>query len=159
MTYQEYIKHEIKVWEQIVVPAILPFLPKELTVYDIGCSYGAGLIALRKTDPDFNLFGIEKNAKKLFETKLKPLGFAESYLSDFHIQLMEIDGNDPSVLFSDATLIIKTFNLSVSWKDVLKKKEPQFLLTHVLDPITSNRYKLIQQINGEPNIYFLYKHI
>lgn len=147
---KNFIKHENRVWKKIIIPRLAKHLPKKIHILDVGPAFGCSLLNLAESNLGKSHTGVEPRLHFFFPA------FYKKYLKH-NIQMLSLSGHHKEIEYGKADLIIKTFNPFVSWKYILAKAQPKFILTDISRQISSKKYELIDVIEAKPNVYLLYK--
>lgn len=153
-------------WDLIISPYISKKLEnKKSCIIDVGSFLGIALSSFYLIDKNYELIGIEPNYEKIISIKYPLISrgkeeFSKESLIRKNIKILEIDGNSFDLIpYNRADVIIKTFNLSVNWNDILKHSNAQFLISANKDVINDKRYELVENIEKFANNFLIYKKI
>lgn len=111
-----FVEDSVSGWLKIV--KALP--NKKYRVIDVGAGNGASLIAMAQLGLLKEGYLIEPNFKR-WKKPLKKLGYDLDFFKKHNIHILEIDGQDLTIPYNKADLVIKTFNGWVWWSDFLSK--------------------------------------
>lgn len=122
-----FFKYDVYLWEKVLENLIKKTGLVNPFVLDIGAATGSSLVALSQ-------IGIAKSVLvdpnwKLHTKALKKYKINKQYYKKLGIKVMDICGNDKSVPYKEADLIIKTFNPWVKWSDILKRTKANWFIS------------------------------
>lgn len=162
--YKNHIEAEVKSWIKIFKkfatanPSLRKKLEQKIIVYDIGAGCGGAIIALQKLNYLKQAFWIDPNFEA-FKGHLAYCGYKKSFFTKNNITVINKDGLDSSIDYSQAELVIKTFNGWIQWVDVIPnlKKGTNCISSYLPDNSCNGLLTAKAYYNSGGNQYMLLK--